>query len=471
MRSTLITGAPSSTHWHGSGSILGPLELDLTMGGLCSASASALLSQLHRLLHPPPGDEAAARGVEAVLEAVGWELFDGLVGLLVHPRSQAGDGKALTGASAAVLPAPVHGESQHLLARACAARVLRHSGSGRDLRRLAVTLAVGVANTPGALRGPGWRQALSALTLCTHALGIGGTAAAAAGTLVAATNSGAPRLAFCSACLPLALRLVPRAEQQEQQLQTEHEEATASADGDDDGDSAESIDLDTIEAPSDAEEAAAAAAEQQRVESCIHEALECSASLADYAENALLAPSADTDCDGLRWMVGQFAMRVLLGASDPAEDGSDFAVGSMMALAAETATAVASSKAGVCESGVLSLEAVAIATQARIVRLLIASCSEPPTNALGDGPGAVDLSSTGMHLQISAEPAADQVNQVILAQILPPLLGSYAPACVAHCVDRAADSGELIALLKKATEGKEVRRFHRFPTGFRLCFV
>ena len=138
-------------------------------------SAGELLAQLSRLLHPPPGDEAAARGVEAVLDAVGWELFDGLVGLLAPlppPHSLAGDdhtalpdGSAPVSHSATLEPEPEGpGASPHLLARACAARVLQHSGSGRDLRRLAATLALGVASSPSALCGPGWRQALSALT-------------------------------------------------------------------------------------------------------------------------------------------------------------------------------------------------------------------------------------------------------------------------------------------------------------------
>jgi hypothetical protein len=117
-----------------------------------------------------------------------------------------------------------------VLARACAARVLRHSGSGRDLRRLAATLALGVASSPSALRGPGWRQSLSALTLCTQALG----GAAAPDASVAAGVDAAQRLAFCSACLPLALRLIARAEQQQEQLQNQQQEGELGGNSSDD---------------------------------------------------------------------------------------------------------------------------------------------------------------------------------------------------------------------------------------------
>ena len=171
----------------------------------------------------------------------------------------------------------------------------------------------------------------------------------------------------------------------------------------------------------------------EREESRTREALACSAALADYAETALLK-SADAD-SGLRWMVGQFAMRLLLGgASDPPEDGSDFAMESRTALAARAATVVLA--AGACDPDGLSLEGAAMATQAQIVRLLLASAE--PVGTQGEL-GLQELETA----------------QVAHRQILPPLLGEYAPACVAQCEGWAGDGEAVIALLWKAGEAKE----------------
>ncbi len=222
------------------------------------------------------------------------------------------------------------------LAWSCAARVLQYCGRGAGLRRL--------ATVPGFGREVGWRQALGALSLCARALRDVPPGDATAATDPSCSSAGVGgkatdcahetedekwklRFMLCAACLPLALSLVERAEQQQRAIEDAEGVDVAEAPGSDhESDSTESVDFDTIDAPSDAEEAAQVAAEREREWRINTASLEAATALAAYVEEELtygwqlqkpLTPSSSRGGSGrsyrvgIWWAIGQFMVRLL----------------------------------------------------------------------------------------------------------------------------------------------------------------
>eukprot|EP01045_Picozoa_sp_COSAG04_P009608 COSAG04_NODE_562_length_12576_cov_154.338703_8_plen_588_part_00 len=279
----------------------------------CSAGGVPLLASLLELLR--------AEGADEVVDAVGWELFDGLLLHLAPGEPWQPEQEPEPQPEPEPEPEPQQERAERetaALARACAQLVVRRGGSGRELRRLASSLALGPDTAPH------WRQRLTALTICTRRLADGGDPESSGGEAA----GWAARLRFCTVCLPLTLGLIPRAVEQFGQ-RTAADQASGTAEARDGGSSSgeegqEELDLDGIEAPSAAELAAAEANERQAADGAAREGLRCCMALVEYAESELLAGwglTAEDGCgndgsDGgaraaVCWLVGQLAARAL----------------------------------------------------------------------------------------------------------------------------------------------------------------
>eukprot|EP01043_Picozoa_sp_COSAG02_P061152 COSAG02_NODE_8152_length_2689_cov_1.783784_2_plen_532_part_01 len=307
--------------------------------------------------------------------------------------------------------APLQGQEQgqgagveQQLAWSCAARVLQYCGRGAGLRRL--------ATVPGFGREVGWRQALGAFSLCARTLRDAppGDATATADPTNSSTGNGGKvtdcaqetedenwklRFMLCAACLPLALSLVERAEQQQRAIEEAEEVDVAEALGSDhESDSSESVDFDAIDALSDAEEAAQVAAEREREWRISAASLEAVTALAAYAEEELshgwqlqksLVSSSSRGGNGrsyrvgIWWAIGQFMVRLLTASKHMA------AKTALRVLAASTSSESSNQETSDKWQAPSQLQNEWRLVQQRIVRSLFVTADASTESIGGDG--------------------------------------------------------------------------------------
>lgn len=289
---------------------------------------------------PGENDESATKATARVVDAIGWELFDGLVVHLpvslrraiqpfhIHCTATRYKSYNLLFLHAQVrAPLPRQGnlhevENEKQLAWSCAAQVLRHCGHGPELRLL--------ATVPGFGSAVGWKQALGAVNLCTQALRPVSASDVVRGDVATAAHEDdlwKSRLKLCAASLPLVLQLVDRAERQQRNAEESDEEEE---DSDSDSGSGDSFDFDTINTVTAVEEAAQLAADQDRELRICTARLDAVSAMVDYAEHELIdgfqlrdARGSSTGSDhraGIWWMIGQFAVRLLTSVSKVAAE-------------------------------------------------------------------------------------------------------------------------------------------------------